>query len=208
MLLFAIVTGLKIDVRSLIQESILKTLRGSTSGGLLHPSLITALCKVANVQVKADEILLPPMGIIDHTTISRYKVCEGATSHARGEGYLLISQPPPSRVGSSTQHSELNSSSAGPLVDILASLTLLHQKVDVVGQRVDRQSRHIDVVAQWQDLMMQYQAEFATIVANIYSSSADEDEDMSFQFPTPPVLPLYPPPSPAMDEGHDGEGTD
>lgn len=39
-LLFAIVSGLMVDMGSFIQESILKALRGSTLGGLPHPSVI------------------------------------------------------------------------------------------------------------------------------------------------------------------------
>lgn len=143
------------------------------------------------------------MTVIDHAVISRYKVWDEVVSHVHGEGYLPTTQPPPtSEARTSTQPPKLQSSSARPMADIFASLTLLHQKVD-------RQSWRIDIVAQRQDLMMQYQEEFAITVDNIYSSSSgDESEEMPFQFPVPLVFPQYPPPSPTMEEDDDGEGID
>lgn len=43
-LLYAIVMGKKIDVGTLINASIAKYLRGSTTGALPHTSLIIGLC--------------------------------------------------------------------------------------------------------------------------------------------------------------------
>lgn len=49
-LLFAITTGLKVDIGIAIQNSIQKTIKGSSSGGLPYPSLLTQLCKREKVQ--------------------------------------------------------------------------------------------------------------------------------------------------------------
>ena len=48
-LLYAIVSGMFINVRKVIQESICYSIRAPTTGGLTHPSLIFALCQNAGV---------------------------------------------------------------------------------------------------------------------------------------------------------------
>lgn len=45
LLLFAIVIGKPVDVGLIIKGSVVKTLRGSTTGALPHASLITGLCR-------------------------------------------------------------------------------------------------------------------------------------------------------------------
>lgn len=77
-LLFAIVTGLKVDVGVLIQDSIKKAIKSNTISGLPHPSLITRFCKRVGVQWQNDDITQPPMALIDHHVISQFGVWEGA----------------------------------------------------------------------------------------------------------------------------------
>lgn len=141
-LLFAIDTGLDVDIEFLIQESILKAIKSTTSGGLSHPSLVTRLCKREGIQWGPEEITLPPMSVIDHHIISRFSVWDSAASHVRGGGYGPPTQPPPTSEAGTSQPPESGSSSQGPLVEILASLSLLHQNQNAVAQR------HIAAVAQ------------------------------------------------------------
>ena len=125
-LLFAIVTGLNVDIGVLIHESIMKAIKSTVISGLPHPSLITQLCKRAGIHWGPEEIALPPMAVIDHQTISRFIVWDGAESHVRGEGYGPPTEPPPT-----TEPEQGQTSGAGRLLtDIMASLTLLHQKQD------------------------------------------------------------------------------
>lgn len=77
-LLFAIVTELKVDIVFLIQESIRKAIKNTTSGGLPHPSLITRLCKQAKMQWEPADITQSLMAIIDNHSISRFSVWDGA----------------------------------------------------------------------------------------------------------------------------------
>lgn len=85
----------KVDVGMCIQESIEWLLRGSTTGDLLHGFLITNLCHKAGVQWHSYEPIQQPMAIIYHTTINKYKAWDGAQSHPRGEGYIIIRPPSP-----------------------------------------------------------------------------------------------------------------
>lgn len=73
-LLFAIGNGLKVDIGVIIHDSILNAIKSSTSRGLPHPSLITRLCKQANIWWREDEIAQPPITAIDHHVISRFTV--------------------------------------------------------------------------------------------------------------------------------------
>lgn len=189
-LLYAIVTGLNVDVGVLINESIKKAIRSKVMSGLSHPSLITRLCKRAGVQWEKEDVTLPPMSVIDHHLISRYAVWEGAPSHPRGEGFLLVPQPPLSddpqpstEAGTSTQAPVPPSAetvNSGALVQILNSLSFLQCKIDHVSQ--------------WQNQFHHFHAEFANILSNIHAAQGRDDADfMSFPFPTPLIYAPYPP---------------
>lgn len=52
-----------------MNESIARFLQESTMGGLPHASLITGLCRQAQVQWSANELVQPPITIIDHGII-------------------------------------------------------------------------------------------------------------------------------------------
>ncbi|GMN68009.1 hypothetical protein TIFTF001_037068 [Ficus carica] len=79
-LLYDILSGKSIDVGRLIQQSIKQALRGSTSGGLPHPSLITALCKQVGIPLPIGGEELGTKPEIDHIFIS------GLHSRDRGAG--------------------------------------------------------------------------------------------------------------------------
>lgn len=66
--------GKTMDVGDVIHASIARALEGSTSGGLPHPLLITALCKQTEVQWDKEEVLQAPLAPIDHSVILRYKI--------------------------------------------------------------------------------------------------------------------------------------
>lgn len=85
-LLFAIVKGKTVDVGQVIHNSICHAIQRGSTGGLPYPSLIYGLYKRA--KVTWDEVLQPPKAVIDHATISRYKVWEGGASHPRGAGFI------------------------------------------------------------------------------------------------------------------------
>lgn len=87
-LLFVIVTNLLVDVGLIMNESIARFLHESTMGELPHASLITGLCRQAQVQWSANELVQPPITIIDHGIIQRYKVWEGGISHQEGRDSL------------------------------------------------------------------------------------------------------------------------
>lgn len=72
-LLYAIVTGKSIDVGKVIYGSILHALRGGSTGGLPHPSLICGLFRNAGVVWAADEIFEQPKSVIDSRAINRFK---------------------------------------------------------------------------------------------------------------------------------------
>lgn len=90
-LLDGIVKGKPVDVGYVIYQSIQCYLRGNTSGGILHASVITRLCAKADVEWDNDSLQLP-MSDIDHATIKKYKVWKGAPSHPRGLGFSLKDQ--------------------------------------------------------------------------------------------------------------------
>lgn len=69
-LLFAIFTGKSIDVGRVIYRSIITALRGSSTGGLPHPSFICGLCKNAGVVWGSDEIFEQPKSVVDSNTIN------------------------------------------------------------------------------------------------------------------------------------------
>ena len=207
-LLFAIVTGLNVDIGVLIHDSIIKAIKSAVVAGLPHPSVITLLCKQAGVQWGPDEIASPPMAVIDHLTIKRFTVWDGAESHVRGEGYGPPTEPPPSAEPEPepSQAPEAGPASQGLLADIMASLTLLHQKQDAEAQR---QRRHIAAVAQRQDIAMQYQAELVNTMQSIYTDFCGEGIEFTpYQFPDPPVFPTYPPPSPPAEADQDASDED
>lgn len=70
-LLYAIVTGLTIDVGRLIVDSIIHTVRNRL--GLFFPSLITRLCAQAGVEVNKDEEVLHPKRPIDDALLHTIK---------------------------------------------------------------------------------------------------------------------------------------
>ncbi|GMN53950.1 hypothetical protein TIFTF001_023091 [Ficus carica] len=71
-ILYAILSQKSIDVGKLIQQTIKQALRGSTSGGLPHPSLITALCKQASIPLPIGGEELGTKPEIDHIFISGF----------------------------------------------------------------------------------------------------------------------------------------
>lgn len=83
-----------VDVGMIIQSSIERFLRGSTTGGLPHGFLIIDLCRQAGIQWHASKQLLQPMAIIDHLTVEKYNAWEGAESHPQDMDYIVV--PPTS----------------------------------------------------------------------------------------------------------------
>lgn len=65
LVLFAIVTGKSINVGTVIKDSILYAIQGSSIGGLSHPSLICGLCKETQVRWTADETLIQLKALIN-----------------------------------------------------------------------------------------------------------------------------------------------
>ena len=70
---YAIQKGLSIDVGRIIETSILDWLRGGTTGGLGHASLIYALCTAKNIPTTASEEVLHPQAAITRRKIEQYK---------------------------------------------------------------------------------------------------------------------------------------
>lgn len=84
-LLFSIVKGHSIDVGQVIHSSIWYALQGGSTSGLLHPLLITGLCKQAGVIWDKDEVIEPPKAVIDFAMIKRFKIWDRVASHPRGQ---------------------------------------------------------------------------------------------------------------------------
>ena len=72
MLLYAIMTGKKINVGKIIFVEIQNSIR-SERLGLYFPGLITDMCKEAGVRVESFEELIPPRRAIDHVTVQYIK---------------------------------------------------------------------------------------------------------------------------------------
>ena len=55
-LLYAITQGIKFDVDHVIEKEIIESTQGHCTGALIHPSIITQLCRVAEVlMLKSEE---------------------------------------------------------------------------------------------------------------------------------------------------------
>ena len=107
-LLFAIKTRRSIDVGLIIQESISYAIRAATSGGLVCPSLITALCSRAGVVWSPDEELQHPLAILDDKVFTRLKGWTEASSGAGQSSSTIPPVDPAPLEGAPTLHEEVN----------------------------------------------------------------------------------------------------
>lgn len=163
-LLFCIAQGKSIDVGQVIHDSIDRAIKGGTSGGLPHPSLITGLCRQAGVKWDAEEATQPPLAAIDHSVIKKYKVWGGGTPHPRGLGFIIV---PPEPADEPNQQSHDNpttaAGSSGPppnfFEDIRQELRNQTRRIDMVANQVqyglNRVERNQDSLAQRQSEMYQ-----------------------------------------------------
>jgi len=156
-----------VDVGACIQESIDRAIRAKTAVGLLHGFLITDLCRKAGVQWNPNEPSVQPTGVIDHATIARYKEWEGARSHPRGEGYIMIRQPSP----------PVDEEQVPPVAE--------------EQQPPQTPRNQFNWLAARQDLMHQYNAQAFATLAEAFSRCNPSNPPVVM--PLPPVLPPYPP---------------
>lgn len=145
-------------------------LRGSTTGGLLHKFIITDLCRKDGVQWHASKQLQQPMAIINHLTIDRYRAWDGAISHPRGEGYIMIPPPSPQSMDK-----------------------LMAKEVEVepslgFQRRIQRQNLRL---AQLQSIMHDYNIGAFKALTNAFSLFSPNTDPV--QQTIPPVLLSYPP---------------
>lgn len=89
-LLWAILNGHYIDVGYLVNQSMLRFLRGST-GAVPYGSLVTRLCSMAGVTWSSEEQIQMPAGPID---LSKLVEWPGGIPHPRGLGYEIAGAPP------------------------------------------------------------------------------------------------------------------
>lgn len=184
-LLFCIAKDYSVDIGEVIYDSVLKGIEPGTTGGLPHPSLITALCRQAGVQWDEKEEVLKSLPPIDHKAMARYKIWTGADSHPRGLGFKPI------HPVSNEQPSDnpTAASSSMPLINFVEDIT---RQINMVATQIQQ---GFDRMNKQQNRLDQRQAK---IYLNFNASLREmlnrmNPADAPYQFPPPPPLFVYPP---------------
>lgn len=165
-LLYCIVIGKNIIVGQVIQDSITQAIKGGSTSGLPHPSLICRLCKKTKVTWSDDEFVQQSKVPIDHQIISRFKVWKGGFSDHRGAGYIMVDMPQESGEPSEPPQAT-NASSQSPmksLIDEMCGLRRetqeLYRETKELHRESRRESRRNDQLAHHLDSFMEYSTEF------------------------------------------------
>lgn len=173
----------KLDIGHIINQSMLKYMRVSTSGGIPHASLVTRLCVVVGVEWD-DEALQLPMRDIDHTTIQKYTIWNGAKSHVWG--FIMSEEESESEDGDNNEEEE---DTAAPYS---ASPLLGEQNRDICRLQRRMDAMHGNFQA--------YTTEFSGILSNAFSQLGAQ-----VQFPTYVTATPYPPPNTPPEQEEDGD---
>lgn len=193
-LLYSIIKGYKINVGHLILQSVLRASRGSTTGGLPHPSLICVLCAKFGVKWKSDEMIQKAMPVLDHKLISRYKVWIGGANHPRGLGFIIpqvapAQDPPPQAPPT---YSPSTAAHRGVVPEAV------QREID--GWFYNMESQNVRL-SERQDVIFKFLVDqFAA--QNALTVQSHPGVQLS-HFPTAPVLPVFPPSDQEMSEDDD-----
>lgn len=190
-LLYSIVKGMKMDVGLIIQQSILRAARGGTTRGLPHPSLICALCTKFGVRWKSDEMIQPPMPMLDHKMIRRYRVWTGDANHPRGLGFI-ITQAETQQALATTISGSSSVVRRGVVPDVV------QREIDGWFYNIESQNVRL---AERQDAIYGFVVDYFTTQTNMYVR-LHPTVDPS-QFPTAPVLPVFPPSDQEMSDNEE-----
>ena len=87
-MLWAILNEEYIDLGYVIHQSMLRFMRGGTTGAISHASIVVKLCTAVGVQWAEVEQLQLPSAPIYHSTIARMTDWEGGVPHGKGFGYV------------------------------------------------------------------------------------------------------------------------
>lgn len=185
---YAIFRGFSIDVGKIIEQSILDTIQGTTTGGLGHPSLIYDLCQQVGIPTTANEEIQHPKSVITRKKIESYKA-----NAQRPTTAPTAPLPGPSSSGQPTNSStELNA-----LRHCVDQLQLMAHEQQQWRERVDQQLGQIqynqDQIAARQDVQFDYLAQFTTSLGEMFSNCALNSGPDGIVFPQPPTLPPYTP---------------
>lgn len=167
-LLYAIVTGKSIDVGRIIQQSIRHSRRASTTGGLGHPSLITALCREAGVTWQQDEELLHPKSLIHKNFIARLKSWDSPLASNTGAS---SSRPPciPKHPSSKSRKS-------------------MEEQFDNLQREVENQRQELTQ-------FFSYQVAFNSSLVQLFNQCGFNTGPNAVQFPSAPTFHEHPPPN-------------
>lgn len=92
-ILWGIITGKYIDVGHLLHQNMLRYIRGSNTGSILHASVVTYLCAQAGVDWEYEQVQMPSQDIT-HATTKKFEDWTSGTVHQRGKGFMLPTPPP------------------------------------------------------------------------------------------------------------------
>lgn len=161
-LVYTIVTGKSIDVGRLVGQSIRHCRRASTTGGLAHPSLITALCRQAGVVWGPHEELLNPRSVMDKSFIL------GLKGWVPAEDAMAI-EPLQACSNEQARASRPRAQESGSM-----------------EERLDRLERRLNHQHQEWRRFMSYQVEFNRSLVRMFAQCGFNQGANPIQFPKPP----------------------
>ena len=177
---YAILKGFSIDVGKIIERSIMDRLKGGTTGGLGHPSLIYALCVAAGVPTTANEEIVHPQAAITRKKMEQYK----STREAHTD-----TVPPVVHEGSPSS----SAPDTHTLTEGMSQMQLFVREElqwrHTVDRRLDQILHRQDQLAARQDVQFQYLAQFTTTLGDMFSNCAINTGPNAVSFPHPPSLP-------------------
>ncbi|XP_073311543.1 uncharacterized protein [Primulina huaijiensis] len=195
-LTFCIMTGRTIDLGQLLQSSMLDYANGNSPSGLLHPSLITALCRNAGVIWDVNEELLKPKNVI--VVIQPHRAVRGEQAEARRAEREFNRRAAQRRAHAQAQDPQ--PPPQPPPGNMRDRLT--HLEEEMRNQRQD-----MDAFRFRTDTFMDYMMDFTSVLAQQFPAASTSGNP----FPPPPKWPpIYQPPEfqQPQDDPDDEDGND